>query len=124
MPWWATRCLTSHSGALGTDASSSAWRASAMKESRDSRSASRYSEKSTSGSYASSDTVRGSDVEAEGSQLLPAVVGDLVGAPRRHPDPVDGHVADETLERGVRLVLDDVGQRTGRRGQRHVEHGV
>ena len=33
---------------------------------------------------------RGSlDVEAEGAQLLAAVVGDLVRAPRRHPDPVD-----------------------------------
>ena len=43
-----------------------------------------------------------SDVEAQGAQLLAAVGGDLVGAPRRHPDPVDGHVVDEALERGVR----------------------
>ena len=32
------------------------------------------------------------DVEAEGAQLLAAVVGDLVRAPRRHPDPVDAEV--------------------------------
>ena len=40
-----------------------------------------------------------SDVEAEGAQLLAAVVGDLVRAPRRHPDPVDRDVVDQALER-------------------------
>src|SRR5450631_3953094 len=43
---------------------------------------------------------QGSDVEAERPQLLTAIVGDLVRAPRRHPDPVDavaGHLALERL---------------------------
>src|SRR5215472_17111662 len=40
-----------------------------------------------------------SDVEAEGAELLPAVLGDLVGTPRRHPDPVDPEVADEPVQR-------------------------
>ena len=33
-------------------------------------------------------------------------------------------VVDQALQRGVGLVLDDVGQRTGRRGERHVEDDV
>ena len=37
----------------------------------------------------------GRDVEAERPQLVAAVVGDLVRAPRRHPDPVDPHVVDQ-----------------------------
>src|SRR4051794_6708385 len=65
-----------------------------------------------------------SEVEAEGAQLLAAVVGDLVGAPRRHPDPVDAVRRDQSLEGLLRLVLDDVGQRAGRGGERHVEDGV
>src|SRR5215218_4150788 len=69
---------------------------------------------------------KASHPEAEGAQLLAAVVGDLVRAPRRHPDPVDPDVVDQagagaTGEGLARLVLDDVGQRAGRRGQRHVE---
>src|SRR4051794_21006164 len=66
----------------------------------------------------------GSEVEAEGAQLLAAVVGDLVGTPRRHPHPVDAVRRDETLERLRGLVLDDVGEgaRSGR--QRHVDDGV
>src|SRR6478735_4238637 len=65
-----------------------------------------------------------SDVEPERPQLLAAVVGDLVRAPRGHPDPVDRDVADEALEGRLGLVGDDVGQRAGRRGERHVEDGV
>src|SRR4051794_37237217 len=63
----------------------------------------------------------GSDVEAEGAQLVAAVIGDLVGTPRRHPDPVDADVVDQRAEGRVGLVLDDVGQRARRGGQRHVE---
>ncbi len=48
----------------------------------------------------------------------------LSGTPRRHPDPVDRDVVDEALERLVGLVGDHVGQRAGRRGQRHVEDDV
>src|SRR4051812_27623969 len=61
---------------------------------------------------------RRSDVEAERTQLLATILGDLVRAPRRHPDPVDPDVVHERLgaagENGARLVLDDVGQRAGR----------
>src|SRR5690606_21059473 len=39
----------------------------------------------------------GSDVEAEHPQLVPAVLGDLVRPPRRHPDPVDLDLAVELL---------------------------
>src|SRR5690606_10255243 len=62
-----------------------------------------------------------SDVEAERPQLLTAVVRDLVGAPRRHPDPVDAQLVDQAVCGGLGLVLDDVRQRTGRRGQGHVD---
>ena len=66
-----------------------------------------------------------SDVEAERAQLLAAVVGDLVRTPRRHPDPVDLEVGRQPppgpRQRLPGLVLDDVGQRAGRRGQRHVQ---
>src|SRR3954454_10381839 len=70
----------------------------------------------------------GSDVEAERAQLLAAVVGDLVGTPRRHPHPVDPDVVDQAGagaagQRLTGLVLDDVGQRAGRRGQGHVDDG-
>src|SRR5882757_5308390 len=64
-----------------------------------------------------------SDVEAEGAQLLAAVVGDLVRAPRRHPDPVDLQVADDALGGGLGLLLDDVGEGAGGRGEGHVEGG-
>src|SRR5882757_7705278 len=66
---------------------------------------------------------QGSDVEPEGAQLLAAVVGDLVRAPRRHPDPVDLEVADDALGRGLGLLLDDVGERAGGRGEGHVQGG-
>src|SRR5690349_17372149 len=65
-----------------------------------------------------------SDVEAERPELLATVVGDLVRAPRGHPDPVDRDVADEALEGRLGLVGDHVGQRAGRRGEGHVEDGV
>src|SRR6476646_2643611 len=63
----------------------------------------------------------GSDVEAEGPQLLAALVGDLVRAPRRHPDPVDLGLLDQPGQRRGGLVLDHVGQRAGRGGQGHVQ---
>jgi hypothetical protein len=44
-----------------------------------------------------------SDVEAEGAQLLAAVVGDLVRAPRRHPDPVDPEVGHQALQSALRI---------------------
>src|SRR2546421_9153572 len=68
-----------------------------------------------------------SDVEAQRPELFPAVLSDLVRSPRRHPDPVDPDVVDEPAagslaQRLAGLVLDDVGQRAGGRGERHV-HG-
>ena len=45
---------------------------------------------------------RPSDVEAERAELLAAVLGDLVGAPRRHPDPVDPEVVDQPVQRRPR----------------------
>ena len=59
-----------------------------------------------------------SDAEAEGAQLLAAVLGDLLRTPRRHPDPVDPDVVDQPAVRagrqsGLRLLLDHVGQRAG-----------
>src|SRR5712664_1411773 len=66
-----------------------------------------------------------SDVETEGTQLLAAVVGDLVRSPRWHPHPVDLQLGRERLgatgDRGVRLVLDHVGEWAGGRGEGHVE---
>src|SRR5690606_2126303 len=59
-------------------------------------------------------------------KLFAAVLGDLLRPPRRHPDPVDAEVVDElarALQHRRRLVLDDVRQRAGRRGQRHVDGG-
>ena len=52
-----------------------------------------------------------SHVEAERPQLLAAVVGDLVRAPRRHPDPVDPVAGHQAVESLLDLVLDDIGQR-------------
>src|SRR5690606_8183329 len=66
----------------------------------------------------------GSDVEAEHPQLVPAVLGDLVRPPRRHPDPVDLDLAVELLQRAGGLVLQHVGERTGGAGQRHVDDDV
>src|SRR6516162_886577 len=65
----------------------------------------------------------GSDVEAEGAKLLAAVLGDLVGAPRREPHPVDAEVGHQALQRGRGLVLDDVGERARGAGERHVDRG-
>src|SRR5689334_16295019 len=70
----------------------------------------------------------GSDPEAQGAQLLAAVLGNLVRTPRRHPHPVDLDVVDQAAarradERGPGLLLDHVGQRAGRRGQGHVDGG-
>ena len=42
------------------------------------------------------------DAEAERPQLLAAVLGDLVGTPRRHPDPVDPDVVDQPRPRARR----------------------
>src|ERR1700691_868148 len=62
-----------------------------------------------------------SDVEAERPELLAAILGDLVGTPRRQPDPVDPEVVDQALKGHSGLVLDHVGQRAGGAGQRHVD---
>src|ERR1700744_1031775 len=63
------------------------------------------------------------DSEAQRTELVTAVFGDLVRAPRRIPHPVDPQLIDQTRadQRVARLVLDDVGQRAGRRRQRHVD---
>src|SRR5215472_13605088 len=66
---------------------------------------------------------RRSDVEAEGAQLLAAVVGDLVGTPRGQPHPVDLEVGDDAFQGRRRLVLDHVGERAGRAGEGHVDGG-
>src|SRR5436309_1921189 len=70
----------------------------------------------------------GSDVEAEGPQLFAAVVCDLVRPPRRQPHPVDADVVDQPAARSLAqrlagLVLDDVGERAGGRGEGHVDGG-
>ena len=53
---------------------------------------------------------------------LAAVLVDLVRTPRRVPHPVDRSLVDQSgADQSVdRLVFDDVGQRAGRPGQRHV----
>ena len=43
------------------------------------------------------------DAEAERPELLAAVFGDLVGPPRRHPDPVDLDVVDEPPTSAARV---------------------
>jgi hypothetical protein len=63
------------------------------------------------------------DVEAEGAELLAPVLGDVLRAPRRHPHPVDPEVRHHPVERLGGLLLDDVGERAGRAGQRHVDRG-
>src|SRR5690606_9856766 len=65
---------------------------------------------------------------AQGAQLLAPVLGDLVRPPRRHPDPVDPEVLDDpaagsTAERRAGLVLDDIGERARRGGERHIQRG-
>src|SRR4029453_861362 len=42
---------------------------------------------------------QGLDVEAEGAELLAAVLGDVLRAPRRHPHPVDAEVRHHAGER-------------------------
>src|SRR5215467_11110434 len=58
-----------------------------------------------------------------GTEVLAAVLGDLVRAPRGQPHPVDAEVGDEALQRGGGLLLDDVGERARGAGQRHVDGG-
>ena len=62
-------------------------------------------------------------VETEGAELLAPVLGDVLRAPRRHPHPVDPEVRHHPVERLGGLVLDDVGERACRAGQRHVDGG-
>jgi SseB protein N-terminal domain len=62
-------------------------------------------------------------VEAERAELLAPVLGDVLRAPRRQPHPVDPEVRHHPVERIAGLVLDDVGQRARRAGQRHVDGG-
>src|SRR6185312_16810599 len=59
--------------------------------------------------------------EAEGAHHVAAVVGDLVWSPRRHPDPVDSELVDDTVQRLGSLLLDHVGKWAARRGQRHAD---
>src|ERR1700739_3103004 len=63
------------------------------------------------------------DGEPQRPQLFSAVLGDLVRAPWWIPHPVDLQVVHQpgADERGARLIFDDVGQRTGRRRQGHVD---
>jgi hypothetical protein len=61
---------------------------------------------------------RGLDVEAQGPQLLPAFLSNLVRAPRGHPHPVDPYLLDQPTagshaQRLLGLVLDDVSERAG-----------
>src|SRR5215471_1296001 len=62
-----------------------------------------------------------SDVEAKRPELIAAVLGYLLRPPRRQPHPVDREARHETVKGRGRLILDDVGQRAGRAGQRHVD---
>jgi hypothetical protein len=63
------------------------------------------------------------DVEAEGPELLASVLRDVLRAPRRQPHPVDPEVRHHPVERFGGLVLDHVGERARRAGQRHVDGG-
>src|SRR5437773_2577957 len=65
----------------------------------------------------------GSDVEAERSELLPAILRDLVRAPGRQPYPVDPEAGHQALQRGRGLILDHVSQRAGGAGEGHVDGG-
>src|SRR6185437_5462431 len=64
------------------------------------------------------------DVETQGTELLATVLGDVLRPPRRHPHPVDREVFHGVLERLGGLLLDHVGERAGRAGQRHVQGGL
>src|ERR1700733_5660781 len=64
------------------------------------------------------------NVEPKRPELLAAVVGDRLRPPWRHPHPVDREVLNRVLERLGRLLLDHVGERAGRAGQRHVQGGL
>src|SRR4029077_14989763 len=59
----------------------------------------------------------------QGAQLLAAVLGDVLRAPRRHPHPVDAEVRHQAVQRLPGLVLDHVGERARGAGQRHVDGG-
>src|SRR6266487_1750679 len=65
----------------------------------------------------------GSDVEAEGTKLFAAVLGDLVGSPRRKPHPVDVEAGNQAFKRFGGLILDYVRERACGAGQRHVDGG-
>src|SRR5215469_9678705 len=62
-----------------------------------------------------------SDVESQRAELLAAVLGNLLRPPRWQPHPVDREAWHQAVERRGRLILDHVGQRAGRTGQRHVD---
>src|SRR5699024_2287711 len=64
-----------------------------------------------------------SDVESQRPHLFAAVLGDLLRTPWWQPDPVDPVGGHDPLEGLCRLILDDIGQRAGRRGQGHLDHG-
>jgi len=66
---------------------------------------------------------RSLDVEAEGAELLAPVLGDVLRAPRRQPHPVDPELRHDPVERLGGLILDHVGERARRAGQRHVDGG-
>ena len=55
-----------------------------------------------------------SDIEADSAELRAAFAGDFIRAPQRLRDPIDPHILHQAVERGLHIVLDDVGQRAGR----------
>ena len=63
------------------------------------------------------------EIEAERGELVTAFRRDLVHGPTRLPCPVDAEFLDETGEGAGAFVLDQVGQRAGRRGERHRDDG-
>src|SRR4051794_18493665 len=105
------------------DVATAPWRSSKPAAQRSSRAAATWTVRLVV-SGRTTQTSERSDIEPEGAQLLTALFGDLVGAPRRHPHPVDADAVDEAVERLRGLVLDDVGQRAGRGRQRHVDDGL
>src|SRR4051794_4272097 len=105
------------------DVATAPWRSSKPAAQRSSRAAATWTVRLVV-SGRTTQTSERSDIEPEGAQLLTALFGDLVGAPRRHPHPVDADAVDEAVERLRGLVLDDVRQRAGRGRQRHVDDGL
>ena len=63
------------------------------------------------------------EIEAERGELVTAFRRDLVHRPTRLPGPVDAEFFDETGEGAGAFVFDQVGQRAGRRGERHRDDG-